>query len=161
PFFSWMWSASMSARSAIAPSPGALPLRVPTTPVPARPRWTSMPNSANRFATTSAVRCSSKAGSGWAWVSRRPAVRAALKAAMRLMIGMGPSVGALGDLDAIAGRITQIETAPARARLRIVNDGEAAGAAARLGGGEIGNAVAEMPARGGILRAIDVLDRDM
>src|SRR5208282_756782 len=40
-------------------------------PVPASPRYTSHPNSASFEATRSEVRCSAKASSGWAWMSRR------------------------------------------------------------------------------------------
>ncbi len=73
PFFSWMCSASMSALSPIARLPEPT-LSVPTTPVPAIPRVTARPNSPNFCATTSEVRCSSNAVSGWAWMSRRHAV---------------------------------------------------------------------------------------
>ena len=46
---------------------------VPTTPVLARPRWTSMPNDSRRSATSAEVRTSSKATSGWRWKSWRQA----------------------------------------------------------------------------------------
>ncbi len=72
--------------------PRARDLSVPTTPVPARPRCTSMPNSDSFFATCSAVRCSSNAVSGWACRSRRHAVISSWKAEMRLTIGMAQSL---------------------------------------------------------------------
>ena len=63
----------MSARRPIARSPRR-PRTTPTTPVPPTPRWVSMPSASRWRATSSAVRCSSKASSGWAWMSRRIAV---------------------------------------------------------------------------------------
>ena len=66
-------NASMSARSPIARSPRR-PRTTPTTPVPPMPRWVSMPSASRWRATSSAVRRSSKASSGWAWMSRRIAV---------------------------------------------------------------------------------------
>jgi hypothetical protein len=60
--------ASRSALRPIALFP--LPfLRVPTTPVDAIPVSTSIPKLSNFSATIFAVRCSSKAISGWAWIS--------------------------------------------------------------------------------------------
>ena len=48
-----------------------------------------MPKLSSFSATTSAVRSSSKAVSGWAWISRRHTVMSSWKSAMRLIIGMG------------------------------------------------------------------------
>ena len=68
-------SASMSARRPTARS--LVPFfRMPTTPVVPRPRWIGMPQSVSCLAITSAVRCSSKHSSGWAWMSRRIAAMA-------------------------------------------------------------------------------------
>ena len=47
-----------------------------------------MPKSSRRAATKSAVRCSSKAVSGWAWMSRRQAAISSWNSAIRLMTGM-------------------------------------------------------------------------
>jgi nitrite reductase/ring-hydroxylating ferredoxin subunit len=51
------------------------PLMMPTTPVVPMPRWMGMPQAVSCCATTSAVRCSWKHNSGWAWMSRRTAAR--------------------------------------------------------------------------------------
>ena len=78
-FFSWIGSASMSALRPMARL--LVPARsTPTTPVLPTPRWVSMPSASSRSATSAAVRCSSKASSGWAWMSRRIAVVAACSA---------------------------------------------------------------------------------
>src|SRR3546814_88260 len=92
PFSSGMSSASRSARRPMtrAPSPT---LRVPTTPVLARPRCTAMLKDSSLRATKSAVRTSSKAVSGCAWRSRRQSVSSAWIAwssGLRL-IGIAPS----------------------------------------------------------------------
>jgi len=50
-----------------------------------------MPKSLRRDATKSAVRFSSKAVAGWAWIYCRQAARSAWKSAMRLTIGMARS----------------------------------------------------------------------
>src|SRR5664279_2370754 len=66
-----MWSASRSARRPIAslPSAAAAPCRsTPTTPVPARPVWTSRPSEASFCATNALVTVSSNAVSGCAWI---------------------------------------------------------------------------------------------
>ena len=82
---------SMSARSPIARAD--VPARsVPTTPVPAILRVTSMPHDASLSATIWLVRCSSNPSSGWACRSRRHSVRVAVAAAMRLWTGMGSPV---------------------------------------------------------------------
>src|SRR3954470_16533529 len=82
----------MSARSAIALPPGRDPVSVPITPVRAMPRSTSIPNESSSCATISAVRCSSKAVSGWACRSCRQAVISAVEPAIRLMTGIGRSL---------------------------------------------------------------------
>ena len=64
-------SASMSARKPIAPWPGRLPRKVPTTPKPPTCSATSMPQSRSFCATRADVRRSSRPSSGWAWMSRR------------------------------------------------------------------------------------------
>ena len=67
-------SAARPCRRAGRSRGAPLPQRsVPTTPVPARPRWTSMPNDSQR-APPPARRCgrSSKATSGWRWKSLAP-----------------------------------------------------------------------------------------
>src|SRR5207253_165199 len=64
------------------------PCSVPTRPVWAMPRSTAMPNDSSSRATISAVRRSSKAVSGWAWISCRQAAISAWKSAMRLITGM-------------------------------------------------------------------------
>ena len=96
---SGMGSASMSARRPMARGlpPAAIwePLSTPTTPVWPKPRCTSMPQAASRSATTSEVRFSWKASSGWAWMSRRSAVSSAWLASIsviRLMVFLPVSV---------------------------------------------------------------------
>ena len=69
-FASRIGKASMSARNPMAAV--SLPFcKTPTTPVPPMPVWTVRPNSRSFAATNSAVRCSWKPSSGWAWMSRR------------------------------------------------------------------------------------------
>ena len=60
-------------------------LTMPTTPVVPMPRWMGMPQSVSCSATTSAVRCSWKQSSGWAWMSRRTAAIGAASATMDSM----------------------------------------------------------------------------
>src|SRR5690606_37926685 len=73
---SGMGRASMSARRPIflAPLPA---LSTPTSPVLPNPVCTSMPKLRSRSATSAEVRVSWNASSGWAWISRRSAVRSA------------------------------------------------------------------------------------
>src|SRR5688572_33307098 len=73
----------MSARKPMVFWPGRLPFSVPTTPVVASPRWTSIPHDCSLSATICAVRRSSKAVSGWRWMSRRMAVSSVAAAAKR------------------------------------------------------------------------------
>ena len=81
-------SASMSARMPMDRL--EVPQRkVPTRPVRAMPRVTSMPQDASFSATTWLVRTSSSPISGLACRSRRHSVSSAALAAMRLMTGMG------------------------------------------------------------------------
>ena len=70
PVSSWIGSASMSARIAKV-GPGRPPSMVPTTPVRPMPVRCGMPRRASSAATMPAVRTSSKASSGCAWMSRR------------------------------------------------------------------------------------------
>src|ERR1700738_1491199 len=86
--FSSIGSASMSARSPMRLPPVPLPLSTPTTPVPPRPRCTSMPHCVSLSATMPEVRTSSKPISGCACRSRRIAVSSSAKPSMRSMLGM-------------------------------------------------------------------------
>ncbi|HBT32998.1 MAG TPA: hypothetical protein DEB15_09235, partial [Pusillimonas sp.] len=79
-FVSCMGSASMSARNPTALPLSVRPVMVPTTPVIPRPRCTGMPQACRLLATTSAVRTSSYANSGCAWISRRSAVISSFQA---------------------------------------------------------------------------------
>jgi hypothetical protein len=58
------------------------------TPVLATPRSIVMPNDSRSSATRAAVRVSSNAVSGWAWMSCRHAIMSTWKSAMRLTIGI-------------------------------------------------------------------------
>ncbi|CFN63580.1 Uncharacterised protein [Bordetella pertussis] len=79
--------ASMSARSPMRLPPE--PARsTPTTPVLPSPVCTSSPHSRNFSATRADVRVSLNANSGWAWISRRNAVRSACARSMASMVFM-------------------------------------------------------------------------
>src|ERR1700687_2220122 len=91
--FSSIGSASMSARKPMRLPLVPLPLSTPTTPVPPRPRCTSMPHCVSLSATIPEVRTSSKPISGWACRSLRIAVSSSAKPSMRSMLGMFLSVG--------------------------------------------------------------------
>src|SRR5574343_715021 len=90
---SCMGSASMSARRPMArpQAPPSRPCTMPTTPVVPMPRWMGIPHSVSLAATRSAVRCSSKHSSGWAWMSRRSAAMASACTAMVSMTFMAKS----------------------------------------------------------------------
>ena len=89
PDFSWMCSASRSARSPIASLPEPL-RRTPTTPVFASPVCTSSPNERSLSATNAAVASSSNAVSGCAWMWWRQAFMSGTSAVISGTSFMGP-----------------------------------------------------------------------